>query len=194
MESTLDNVFVTIKQGSNKGILEDHYPIIVQQSNTGDRYDGGGLAGSINKKFIEFREKKGRLSKDERLALYGKCEIIGVKSGDKDRFVVNLYGQYSGGNCKATGLDTKEERVKRFKMALDDFARELLDTANSHILRMARQHGITFPSRIGCGIGGGDWKDYSRLIYEFANDNKFYVQIITIGRSETEGEAKVFVP
>jgi hypothetical protein len=31
------------------------------------------------------------------------------------------------------------------------------------------EHGIAFPWRVGCGIGGGDWRRYSVMLHAFAS-------------------------
>lgn len=190
----LDQVFVTYTLGSNKGILEDHYPIIVQQNNTRQPYNGGGIAGNICREFEEIQNLNNDLprirDKEQRKKLYGTCEIIRVninKPEEKRRFVVNVFGQYSGGG-PCDGIDSVEGRMNRFKLALNNLAEQLDEEQNRDIRFIARRDGIAFPNKIGCGIGGGDWSVYYRMIWDFAHDYKYPVRIVQISKYDTEGK------
>lgn len=198
----LDQQFVWFRRSSKKGVLESHYPVIFQQSNCFERYNGGNLAGKINKEFEEFRErsKQPMLSREDRLKIYGKCEIIKVKSGDLTRYVVNLYGQYGGGDCKDDDddededikLDFEAERRKRFKSALEDFADKLRTTEYNDVKLAALGDRIVCPFKMGCGIGGGDWKDYSAIIWKFANKHKIFIQITCMTGRDFEDDPELF--
>lgn len=190
----LDKTLVTWTLGSNKGILEDHYPIIVQQNNTKQPYNGGGLAGKIYKTFKEIQDLHTTQpiiqAKEQRIRLYGKCKIIRVntdKSEEEKRFVVNVFGQYSCGGL-GSGDNSAESRMDKFKLALDNLAEQLDEETYRDIRFIARRDGIAFPVGIGCGISGGDWNDYYKMIWDFAQFYKYPVKMVTQGKHNTEGK------
>jgi hypothetical protein len=87
-------------------------------------------------------------------------------NGKDDRFVINLMGQYSPG--KVTKNETAEMREKWFTDCLNE------------ILKIHDLESIGFPYNIGCGLAGGDWKNYYEMIEQFAEKTKAVVTIYQI--------------
>jgi len=86
--------------------------------------------------------------------------------GKEERYVANLLGQYYPGKSKYTN-DSPEKRLLWFSDCLE--ALETLDGKS-----------FAFPSRIGCGAAGGDWKKYKWLIDDFANRIEGDVYIVEL--------------
>jgi O-acetyl-ADP-ribose deacetylase (regulator of RNase III) len=84
----------------------------------------------------------------------GTIEITG--NGSNERFVVNMFAQFSGG--KPTRNETRQQRLHYFRSCLT----QIKDIPNLET--------IAFPFNIGCGMAGGNWKDYEREIDNFAKD------------------------
>ena len=85
-------------------------------------------------------------------------------------YVACLFGQYAPGRpgqyefyknvCKVRGVeDTKKNRLMWFREALDELG---------SVLDGVRPAKVAFPYKIGCGMAGGRWEDYSRAIDEWA--------------------------
>ena len=66
--------------------------------------------------------------------------------------VVNLYGQVYPGRPRFS--KQRASRIRLFQKGLD----KILELAPS---------SVAFPHRIGCGLAGGDWKVYSKMIRDF---------------------------
>lgn len=77
--------------------------------------------------------------------------------------VANLIGQKYPGKSKRAD-DTYEHRVFWFETALE----ALLEEANQNEAWTT----IAFPYKIGCGLAGGDWSKYEKLIDAFARRYK----------------------
>jgi hypothetical protein len=56
--------------------------------------------------------------------------------------------------------DTAEKRVNYFKSGLEK------------ITWIKNVKCLAFPYFIGCGLAGGDWKVYSKILEEFSENNK----------------------
>lgn len=74
-----------------------------------------------------------------------------------DRGIINLFGQYYPGG--PTGDEPREQRVTWFINGL--LAIKQLEWVES----------LAFPYQIGCGIAGGDWNRYNRILDKFAEKN-----------------------
>jgi O-acetyl-ADP-ribose deacetylase (regulator of RNase III) len=137
-------------------LLNSSDQYIVHQCNcTSSNYKG--LSKAIVEKFpyATFYAKRNRIP--------GTIEIKG--DGINERFIIGMFAQnYTG--LPLYNNDTYELRLKWFASCLDIIA--LIPDIKS----------IGFPYNIGCGLAGGDWKDYLDMIKEFAKKNKHV--IITI--------------
>lgn len=88
-----------------------------------------------------------------------------LKDNVRSPHIVNLFGQYCPGKPGQyyNGLDgvddSKMERLQYFKHALFYGLYE----------EVADIEGVTiaFPMKIGCGLAGGDWNEYIKIIEEF---------------------------
>jgi len=103
----------------------------------------------------------------------------------KNPIVVGLFGQYDYGKPgvsprSSLSQDNYKLRCEWFKSCLDKL-REFLSEA-----------GVTsvgVPYQIGCGLGGGNWNDYQKMLEEFAQDAPFQVNLYRLA-SFTVGSFK----
>jgi O-acetyl-ADP-ribose deacetylase (regulator of RNase III) len=72
--------------------------------------------------------------------------------------IINLYGQQYPGKAKY-GSDSKEQRLEWFREGMEAIVEEI--GAGS----------IAIPYRIGCGLAGGNWKDYESILKSIATAN-----------------------
>lgn len=86
--------------------------------------------------------------------------------------IVCLFGQWRPGKVNTSYFhsypeysipETEEQRKIWFKQALFGFGNQLRDN-------QANKVKIAVPYNIGCGLAGGDWDDYSRMILEFQQE------------------------
>ena len=88
----------------------------------------------------------------------GSIDIAG--NGEDKRYVINMFSQYYPGKCKYPGnIDNAYLRVNAFQSCLNKISK--IDNLES----------IAFPYEIGCGLAGGDWKEYEKMISDFAKNN-----------------------
>lgn len=107
---------------------------------------GAGIAASIKKKYPEAYEADLTFSRRGDASKLGKMSV--AKTRD-EKYVYNLYGQYSMGGWKRQtnyeALYTSLEKVKEH--ALNNMVKKL-----------------GFPRNMGCALGGGDWRVVNVLI------------------------------
>ena len=127
-------------------ILESDCKYIVQQCNCKTVGDGAGLAFQINEKFPYANTYKVENKRES-----GTIEIMG--NGKNERFIINAYAQKYPG--RPTHYETKEIRLDWFLECLRRIA--LIDNLES----------VAFPYGIGCGLAGGNWESYLKLITKF---------------------------
>lgn len=86
----------------------------------------------------------------------GTIRIMG--DGDKQRFVINMFGQYEPGKPKSvkSTLDGYKAREHYFHQAL------------IRIFHMEDLQSIAFPYKIGCGAAGGNWNNYLGTLENFS--------------------------
>jgi hypothetical protein len=134
----IDCIFlIEIKKGDLLDATEDY---IIQQVNaTGNR--NMGLASSISKRYPTSNLYSGKFKVSPRVP--GTIII-------RDK-VINIVGQINPG--KPSGNDSVENRIHFFKNALNSIPRGI--------------KSIAFPMGIGCGLAGGSWNTYFKLIQEF---------------------------
>jgi O-acetyl-ADP-ribose deacetylase (regulator of RNase III) len=111
-----------------------------------------GLAGSIFRKYKYSDIYLPRLIADEP----GTIVIKG--DGKEQRFVINMLAQYYPGisrypNSPRDGIKAREQY---FAQCLDKIA------------NIPELDSIAFPYMIGCGLAGGDWNSYLKMIEDFA--------------------------
>lgn len=126
-----------------------------------------GLSSAIAKKWPGLHPYKGRVpigrthrATEESCDEPGTCEIFKDKSGAA---VACLYGQVHPGKASSGGKDSREARLQYFTNALRHMAFQL--NAPYHLY---------IPYGIGCGLAGGNWADYYKVLCEFAATNSNY--------------------
>ena len=135
-----------------EGDLLDFAPkyYIGQQCNT-TGYVAKGLSAVIFKQYPEANVyKKGTIR------IPGTADIIGR--------VVNLYGQVKAGKPSSNG-DSKDDRVVYFIRSLDDFYNK------ARAIQPKGKILLALPKGVGCGLAGGDWNVYQKVIEEFDNSH-----------------------
>lgn len=85
---------------------------------------------------------------------------IVVKGDEKlnQRYVIGMFAQKQPGPPKYSN-DTDELRIEWFQICLNEIA------------KIPNIKEIGFPFKIGCGLAGGEWKIYRRMLEEFAQKN-----------------------
>lgn len=89
----------------------------------------------------------------------GTIKVCG--NGKDKRYIINMFSQYYPGTCKYPdgGKDNPKLREESFKKCLDE------------ISKIKDLESIAFPYLIGCGLAGGNWDNYEKMIYNFAHKN-----------------------
>lgn len=157
---------LTIKSGD---LLEATEDFIVQQCNC-IALKPHGLSASITKKFPFAdsygirRGLSGNLAIPEDRNIPGTISIMG--NGQDQRFVINMFGQYSYGSSYSTlnknkqWQDSYEDRQLWFKNCLECISKKV------------KPKNLAFPYNIGCGLAGGNWeKDYYPMLEQFSKNN-----------------------
>lgn len=101
-----------------------------------------------------------------------KPGTISIKGTGDQRKIIGMYAQrYIGypsdalhNNQRLQGPDTYALRLNWFESCLNE------------ISMIPDIQSIGFPKNIGCGLAGGNWEDYFKLISRFALENK-HIQI-----------------
>ena len=140
-------MLVPIMEGD---LLESCAAYIVHQTNCKTK-KSLGLSRAMFKKFPYSNVYDG--SADPRVP--GTIVIRGGSGGE--RGVVNLFGQCKPG--KPTGAELRATREGWFESGLN----ALVEINSSTPLG-----SVAFPYEIGCGLAGGTWANYERMINEFA--------------------------
>ena len=92
--------------------------------------------------------------------------VPGTISVHEDR-IVNMYGQKFPGKPKSkSGDDCSETRKHFFQKCLDD------------ISTIIEEKTIAFPKFIGCGLAGGNWTDYEKMLETFEKKHPGQVYIV----------------
>jgi len=153
---------VTTKIGN---ILDSQEKYIVHQTNCVMTGQGGGLAYFMFEKYpyANCYDRSETQEKDVpgTIDIRGTGPVRKTKSGNSkggERYVINLMGQYYPGGPRYDN-DSARKRVKFFQQCLDEIG------------QIKKIKSIAFPYTIGCGIGGGDWKKYKKMIEKFAGAN-----------------------
>ncbi len=137
-------------------ILEAKEQFLAHQTNCTTSY-ARGLASQIFKKFPEADiYKKRKNIKDH--SKPGTITVIGR--------IINMNGQYSPGRPR--GSDTAEKRELYFTQCL------------AEILKIKDIESIAFPFTIGCGLAGGNWDHYLKMIEDFAEGSGIICRIYKI--------------
>jgi uracil-DNA glycosylase len=103
----------------------------------------------------------------KRPSVPGTIEVAG---DDDDRKVIAMYAQRFPGKARGV-LDTPELRLQWFGLCLDEIA-------------ALEPSSVAFPQGIGCGLGGGDWEKYLKLISKF--EKKYDIPVILCTNESTK--------
>lgn len=144
---------VIIKSGN---LLEAPEEYILHQCNCVTN-SAKGLALSI------FQKWKFSDTYSERV-LHDTPGTIKIRSSQK-KTIINLFAQYYPGRPKYKN-DSREKRLIWFEQGLDNL-----------LIQMPGIKSIALPFKIGCGLGGGVWRDYLRVIEKFSERN-FQVLVV----------------
>ena len=134
-----DDSDVTVVWGDVLDAKEDY---IVHQCNCVIRRPWG-LSASIFKKYPDANVYALRGPRD----VPGTIKVCGR--------IINLFGQLYPSTPKYD-IDTAEHRLKWFESGLEA------------ISKIENIESVAMPYNIGCGLAGGTWRDYLRLIEKFA--------------------------
>lgn len=132
---------------------------IAHQCNCVSQYSSG-LARHLFDRFPYANTYAGRTEPNQP----GTIQVLG--NGTNERLVINLYAQYYPGYPVKGNWDSQEAREQYFSDCLNAIA-GLKYGAN-----FPKLESIAFPSGIGCGLAGGDWEHYSKMLEDFANAYK----------------------
>jgi hypothetical protein len=155
---------LTLKNGLLDKKLIELTPNLAHQVNADPSKKPGGLAKELTKlhKFADLHNEGAEGPQDD---LLGTARIDTEPSdpkgpqGQKAAIrIFSIYGQRKGG--KPGGKrDSSAAREAYFAQGLDYIKSQEPGLKS-----------IAFPERIGCGIGGGHWPTYRKMIHEFARD------------------------
>lgn len=140
-------------------LLESDAQYIIHQTNCVS-HGASGLAYFLFDKF-PYADVYAERKRDN---IWHKPGNIYIRGGNGDRLVINAMGQFMPGNPSGTvqltgGVevsDTPDMRIHYFLSCM------------SHVMKADDLESIDFPYRIGCGIAGGDWVYYRKVINSFA--------------------------
>lgn len=152
-----------IKQGN---ILSAEEPCILQQCNC-LTVRGQGLSKTLADEFA-YSNVYGRISKNiavsQDRAIPGTVDICEGPAGKP--IIICLYGQYRPGKVNNSYTypcypDSSEDRINYFQQGLKGVL---------SAFEIAPK--ITVPYKIGCGLAGGDWTVYEKMIEEFDKERR----------------------
>lgn len=113
-----------------------------------------GLARAIFQAFPWADVYSNRHKRGDDTSLFGSITVHGDPKLNQ-RSVINIYGQLKPGKA-SPGQDSQALRLEAFSKAIDQIA------------KLVELRSIGFPYGIGCGLAGGDWQLYERLLETFA--------------------------
>ena len=137
----------------NGSLMDSDCKYIAHQCNCYSRR-GAGLANAIFKAFPWADVYSSRSERGDDASLFGSITVHGDPKRNQ-RCVINIYGQLKPGK-PSPGRDSAASRLEAFGKALNQIA------------KAPELESIGFPYGIGCGLAGGDWGKYERLLEGFA--------------------------
>ena len=140
-------------------LLDNEYKIFCHQVNC-QKVMGAGLAKQIKDQYPEVYQTY----EDREYPYLGAIDWVHTND---NRICVNMYAQEDYG------------RSERYTDYIG-FAQCLIELSD-YLQSVDKNEKIAFPDRIGCGLGGGDWKIISALIEDF---DKLIKQNVYIVRKE----------
>lgn len=114
-----------------------------------------GLANAIFNKYKE--------ANDYKTHKHGKPGTIHIHNID-NKIIINMFAQRYPGRSRSDGQKTYREML--FQKCLDQIGQSSISRE------------IAFPYKIGCGLAGGNWKNYLKMISNFAKKYNVEVSIL----------------
>lgn len=148
-------------------LLESDELFIVHQCNCVSK-QSKGLAKTIFERYPETNVYQFRTRDNRTHSCPGTVNIFQVtnKNNNKGFFIINLYGQVYPGKPRY-GKDSSQKRLEYFGDGLMKIS-ELLD---------GDIKSIAMPYNIGCGLGGGNWEDYLKIITKFSESSGIKINL-----------------
>ncbi len=142
-------------------IIESKADCIVQQVNAVTK-TSRGLSASIAKAFPYADLYSIRTSKSEMatVILSEKCSSPTTIA----HFVAQLAPGKPGAYCKLYGIDPADDTAEKRLEAFTTCLQSLLVIASEK-----KWKRVAFPARVACGLAGGDWATYKKLLETFAS-------------------------
>jgi hypothetical protein len=143
--------------------LDPKFYVIAHQCNTVSGYKGGGFHQQVEEVFTILDEMHAKSTQGD-LPSYmpGQVEVI----QQDEKLLVNMYGQIYSGDPNPIEADGTLHRKIYFALCLDEL-RKRIET-DDYLRFLTRTYGMVVPHGIGCGIGGGNWKEYKAMLAKFA--------------------------
>jgi hypothetical protein len=140
-----------------------------------------GLSQSVFEKFPRANCYKSRTAISERNCATEETRDTPGTVTIVDNKVINMFGQYAPGPVGRWSqkyptydnrIETQQLRKEWFLACLDDLVAKL----------RGRKVTIAFPYKIGCGLAGGSWADYSAMLDEFQKKHSETIKVIIVIR------------
>ena len=98
---------------------------------------------------------------------------MGGPCADKDqekRGIINVFGQFCPGKPHRGQHPPEYKGIRANDGVLDDEKQRLkwFQATLTQIAELPELESVAFPYQIGCGLAGGDWKQYRAALEEFA--------------------------
>ena len=136
----------------NGDLLEAKEKIICHQVNCQNAM-GSGVAKAIYSIYPEVKEEyHKRCEQMHKYGLLGTIQLVPIKSSEKHKTVINIFGQYDYGRQKKRYTDYH---------ALKHAFTLINDMVESGTLLESE---LAFPHCFGCGLAGGDWAVVEALL------------------------------
>lgn len=87
--------------------------------------------------------------------------IVLKKTGVSGKYICNMFAQYYSTKASTRNEDTSTNRVMWFKQCLEKLG------------NIKGIKSVSFPYCIGCGLAGGNWSIYEKLINDFAKTYQY---------------------
>lgn len=150
----------------NGDLLTGEATVIMHQANCFSRMKSG-IAAQISRLFPAAPKVDidSEMTPDEKLGRYTHAW-----SADRDRIIVNLYGQYRWGTEKQqTDYEALTTAIHRFLKRLRKNEKKLAEKGF--------EIKIGVPYNMGCGLGGGDWNTVLTILQEASDEFNFDIYI-----------------
>ena len=133
---------------------------------------GGGIALQIKKKWPKVFEEYKEFIEDWEYCNGGELPLGHCYTTDvsKERTVVNIFGQNGIG-----GMATDYDAVKRAFVELHEYL------ISDRLYKVDSQIPVGIPYKMGCGLGGGDWDIYRKMLQELEDEYNFLFIVHVLG-------------